>query len=216
MSPSPPSRNPWPVSSIGAFHCARQFAGGRYFWARWIEEEGQFSSWAAVTYDIRTGYGKFALRALSQCQAKEFQPLGMHVAHVVMDGIVGAHRKPSTLQQLRSSVGEQQQSCGDVNRSSSLQPKIHLSSIGATIADQCFCISCWGAYIDESDPWIDHHGNWKTKLALRYGNWKEKTKDLRSSKGHRGHICKRKVLHLVMGSGRDDKVFILVNPQGRI
>ncbi|CAK9186115.1 unnamed protein product [Ilex paraguariensis] len=30
---------------------------------------------------------------------------------------------------------------------------------GATIADQSVCISRWGAYIDESDPWNDH--SWK-------------------------------------------------------
>lgn len=38
------------------------------------------------------GCGKFALRALSQCLAKEFQPLGVHVAHVIIGGIVGSSR----------------------------------------------------------------------------------------------------------------------------
>lgn len=32
--------------------------------------------------------GKFALRALSQSIAKEFGPKGVHVAHVIIDGIV--------------------------------------------------------------------------------------------------------------------------------
>lgn len=32
--------------------------------------------------------GKFALRALSQSIAKEFGPRGIHVAHVIVDGIV--------------------------------------------------------------------------------------------------------------------------------
>lgn len=39
-----------------------------------------------------TGCGKFALRALSQCLAREFQPLGVHVAHVIIDGVVGPPR----------------------------------------------------------------------------------------------------------------------------
>ena len=39
-----------------------------------------------------TGCGKFALRALSQCLAREFQPLGVHVAHVIIDGLVGPPR----------------------------------------------------------------------------------------------------------------------------
>jgi hypothetical protein len=39
-----------------------------------------------------TGCGKFALRALSQCLAREFQPLGVHVAHVIIDGVIGPPR----------------------------------------------------------------------------------------------------------------------------
>lgn len=40
----------------------------------------------------QTGCGKFALRALSQSLAREFQPLGVHVAHVIIDGVVGPPR----------------------------------------------------------------------------------------------------------------------------
>ena len=36
--------------------------------------------------------GKFALRALSQCLAEEFQPQGIHVAHVILDGVVRCER----------------------------------------------------------------------------------------------------------------------------
>lgn len=32
------------------------------------------------------------MRALSQCLASEFQPLGVHVAHVIIDGVVGPPR----------------------------------------------------------------------------------------------------------------------------
>lgn len=38
------------------------------------------------------GCGKFALRGLSQCLAKEFHPLGVHIAHVIIDGVIGATR----------------------------------------------------------------------------------------------------------------------------
>jgi NAD(P)-dependent dehydrogenase (short-subunit alcohol dehydrogenase family) len=33
--------------------------------------------------------GKFGLRALGQSMAREFGPLGIHVAHVVIDGQIG-------------------------------------------------------------------------------------------------------------------------------
>lgn len=32
------------------------------------------------------------MRALSQCLAREFQPVGVHVAHVIIDGVIGAPR----------------------------------------------------------------------------------------------------------------------------
>ncbi|KAL0450313.1 UNVERIFIED_CONTAM: hypothetical protein Slati_1587700 [Sesamum latifolium] len=80
----------------------------------WIEGEGRFFSRVAASLNGIAGCGKFALRALSQCLAREFQPLGVHVAHVIIDGIVGAPRgssMPSTSHQRSStsSVGEQQQ-----------------------------------------------------------------------------------------------------------
>jgi NAD(P)-dependent dehydrogenase (short-subunit alcohol dehydrogenase family) len=36
--------------------------------------------------------GKFGLRALAQSVAREFQPQGIHVAHVVIDGQIAADR----------------------------------------------------------------------------------------------------------------------------
>lgn len=44
-----------------------------------------------------TGCGKFALRALSQCLAREFQPQGVHVAHVIIDGVIGPPRFVSSV-----------------------------------------------------------------------------------------------------------------------
>ncbi|KAM7510364.1 hypothetical protein LguiB_009239 [Lonicera macranthoides] len=76
------------VSTVGAFHCAQQVLKG-------MVERGRgtilFTGCSASLTGI-AGCGKFALRALSQCLAREFQPQGIHVAHVIIDGIVGAPR----------------------------------------------------------------------------------------------------------------------------
>jgi NAD(P)-dependent dehydrogenase (short-subunit alcohol dehydrogenase family) len=39
--------------------------------------------------------GKFALRGLAQSMARELAPLGVHVAHVVIDGAIRSARRPS-------------------------------------------------------------------------------------------------------------------------
>ncbi|KAJ4964275.1 hypothetical protein NE237_024214 [Protea cynaroides] len=79
------------VSSVGPFHCAQQVLPG-------MVERGKgtilFTGCSASLNGI-AGFsdlscGKFALRGLSQCLAREFQPLGIHVAHVIIDGVVGA------------------------------------------------------------------------------------------------------------------------------
>lgn len=44
-----------------------------------MKASAKFASFAA---------GKFALRALSQSIAKEFGPRGVHMAHVIVDGLV--------------------------------------------------------------------------------------------------------------------------------
>ncbi|KAI3452046.1 hypothetical protein Pfo_008711 [Paulownia fortunei] len=106
------------VSSVGAFHCAQQVLPG-------MVDRGRgtilFTGCSASLNGI-AGYsdlccGKFAMRALSQCLAREFQPQGVHVAHVIIDGIIGAPRGtvPSTSQQRwssSSSVGDQQHGGG--------------------------------------------------------------------------------------------------------
>jgi NAD(P)-dependent dehydrogenase (short-subunit alcohol dehydrogenase family) len=38
--------------------------------------------------------GKFALRALAQSLAREYQPQGIHVAHIIVDGIISSARYP--------------------------------------------------------------------------------------------------------------------------
>ncbi|XP_059293692.1 uncharacterized protein LOC132046891 [Lycium ferocissimum] len=99
------------VSSVGAFHCAQQVLPG-------MVERGRgtvlFSGCSASLNGI-AGYselccGKFAMRALSQCLVKEFHPLGIHVAHVIIHGIVGAPRGAvASTSQHRLLVGEQEE-----------------------------------------------------------------------------------------------------------
>uniref|UniRef100_A0A5B6ZRU5 Putative 3-ketodihydrosphingosine reductase-like n=1 Tax=Davidia involucrata TaxID=16924 RepID=A0A5B6ZRU5_DAVIN len=98
------------VSTVGAFHCAQQVLPGMVDRGRGtILFTGCSASLNGIAGYSELCCGKFALRALSQCLAREFQPLGVHVAHVIIDGIVGAPRGPPASQQLRSSVGEQEQ-----------------------------------------------------------------------------------------------------------
>lgn len=81
------------VSSVGAFHVAQQVIPG-------MVERGRGTilfTGCSASLDGIAGYselccGKFAMRGLAQCLAREFQPLGVHVAHIIIDGIVGAPR----------------------------------------------------------------------------------------------------------------------------
>jgi NAD(P)-dependent dehydrogenase (short-subunit alcohol dehydrogenase family) len=41
---------------------------------------------------VNMAVGKFGLRALAQSMAREFQPQGIHVAHVVIDGQIESDR----------------------------------------------------------------------------------------------------------------------------
>ncbi|KAF7828748.1 3-ketodihydrosphingosine reductase [Senna tora] len=104
------------VSSVGAFHCAQQVLPGMVERGRGtILFTGCSASLNGIAGLSELCCGKFALRALSQCLAREFQPQGVHVAHVIIDGVVGPPRflllpGPTTSQ--RASVGEQS-SVGD-------------------------------------------------------------------------------------------------------
>ncbi|KAI3844953.1 hypothetical protein MKX03_032957 [Papaver bracteatum] len=95
------------VSTVGAFHCAQQVLPGMVDRRRGtILFTGCSASLNGLPGFSELCCGKFALRALSQCLAKEVQPLGVHVAHVIIDGIIGPPRSssPST-----SMVGEKTQ-----------------------------------------------------------------------------------------------------------
>ncbi|XP_024026065.1 uncharacterized protein LOC112092949 [Morus notabilis] len=109
------------VSSVGAFHCAQQVLPGMVERGRGtILFTGCSASLSGIAGHSELCCGKFALRALSQCLAREFQPLGVHVAHVIIDGFIGPPRaggvggggNSSTGTGQRTSVGEQVQSGG--------------------------------------------------------------------------------------------------------
>ncbi|KAL9229758.1 hypothetical protein vseg_005192 [Gypsophila vaccaria] len=86
------------VSCVGAFHCAQQVLPGMVERARGtILFTGCSASLSGMAGFSELCCGKFAFRGLSQCLAREFQPLGVHVAHVVIDGLVGAPRVPSMM-----------------------------------------------------------------------------------------------------------------------
>ncbi|XP_057500090.1 uncharacterized protein LOC130784279 [Actinidia eriantha] len=96
------------ISSVGAFLSAQQVLPGMVERGRGtILVTGCSASLNGIAGYSELCCGKFALRALSQCLAREFQPLGVHVAHVIIDGIVGSPRGPSTSQQ-RLLTGEHQ------------------------------------------------------------------------------------------------------------
>ncbi|XP_052165867.1 uncharacterized protein LOC127782638 [Oryza glaberrima] len=81
------------VSAAGAFYCAHQVIPG-------MVERGRGTVIFTGSSASVTGYagysdlscGKFALRGLSQSLAKEFQPAGVHIAHMIIDGVIGDPR----------------------------------------------------------------------------------------------------------------------------
>ncbi|KAF9603948.1 hypothetical protein IFM89_039287 [Coptis chinensis] len=97
------------VSTVGAFHCAQQVIPGMMERGRGtIIFTGCSGSLNGIAGFSELSCGKFALRGLSQCLAKEFLPLGIHVAHIIIDGIVSAPRSSTSTSQ-RTAIGEQQQ-----------------------------------------------------------------------------------------------------------
>ena len=81
----------WRVGVLGAVHCAQRVLPAMLNAARGT------LIFTGATAAMRGGKGfsafasaKFALRGLSQSLAREFGPQGVHVAHVVLDGAIGA------------------------------------------------------------------------------------------------------------------------------
>ncbi|CAO2188588.1 unnamed protein product [Urochloa humidicola] len=88
------------VSAAGAFHCAQQVIPGMVERGRgtiiFTGSSASVTGFAGYSDQRRTrvGCGKFALRGLSQSLAREFHPAGVHIAHVIIDGVIGERRSP--------------------------------------------------------------------------------------------------------------------------
>jgi len=83
------------VSAAGAFHCAQQVIPGMVERGRGtIIFTGSSASVTGFAGYSDLSCGKFALRGLSQSLAREFQPAGVHIAHVIIDGVIGERRSP--------------------------------------------------------------------------------------------------------------------------
>ena len=79
----------WRIATLGGFVCAQQTAPDM------IEAGEGVMLFTGATSSVRGGgwlafsSAKFALRGLVQSLARELWPQGVHVAHVVVDGIIG-------------------------------------------------------------------------------------------------------------------------------
>ncbi len=86
------------VSTIGLLIASQeilpaQIAAGRGF----IGITGATASLRGGAKFAGLAVPKFATRALAQSLAREFQPKGIHVAHVIVDGQISSSRRPETL-----------------------------------------------------------------------------------------------------------------------
>jgi NAD(P)-dependent dehydrogenase (short-subunit alcohol dehydrogenase family) len=83
----------WRVNCFGGFLCAREVLPAM------LERGRGTLLFTGATASLRGGarfagmaVGKFGLRALAQSLAREFGPRGIHVAHVVIDGLIDTPR----------------------------------------------------------------------------------------------------------------------------
>jgi len=82
----------WRVTALGAFICARETAPDM------IEAGAGTMLFTGATSSVRGGgwlafsSAKFALRGFVQSAARELWPKGVHVAHVVVDGIIASDK----------------------------------------------------------------------------------------------------------------------------
>lgn len=86
----------WRAGCLGGFLVGREAA--RAMLTRNAEHKGTII-FTGATASLRGGalfhnlaVGKFGLRALAQCMARELQPQGIHIAHVVIDGQIESER----------------------------------------------------------------------------------------------------------------------------
>ncbi|CAK9864448.1 unnamed protein product [Sphagnum jensenii] len=81
------------IPCVGAFLCVQQVIQGM------VERQKGTLLFTGATASMRGGAGfseiacgKFALRALAQSLAREYQPQGIHVAHIIVDGVISSPR----------------------------------------------------------------------------------------------------------------------------
>lgn len=82
--------------------CLAGFLVGRAAAASMLDKGGGTMIFSGATGSIRGGAGfaafaspKFALRALAQSMARELGPKNVHVAHVILDGMIAQEHAPS-------------------------------------------------------------------------------------------------------------------------
>ncbi|XP_039144689.1 uncharacterized oxidoreductase SA2266 isoform X1 [Dioscorea cayenensis subsp. rotundata] len=81
------------VSAVGAFQCSQLVIPGMVERGKGtIIFTGSSASVNASAGFYELSCAKFALRGLAQCLAKEYQAFGVHVAHVIVDGLTGDSR----------------------------------------------------------------------------------------------------------------------------
>ncbi len=90
-------QNCWRVGCLGGFHVGRAAA------RRMMEHNGGSILFTGATAAHRGGarfhnlaVPKFGLRALSQSMARELGPSGIHVAHVIIDGLIASEKHADT------------------------------------------------------------------------------------------------------------------------
>jgi short-subunit dehydrogenase len=96
---------------------------------------------------------KFALRALSQSLAKEFGPQGVHVSHVIADGVFDSDRG-------RSYTGGNTEGLMDTDEMAEAYWKLHTQGKRA-----------WTWEIDLRPYLVSSHSNWELTRVGKVVNW---------------------------------------------
>ncbi|MEM6731555.1 MAG: SDR family NAD(P)-dependent oxidoreductase [Myxococcota bacterium] len=97
----------WDVCAFAAFLCAREAA------LRMVERGRGTILFTGATASKRGGShfaafagGKFALRALAESMARELGPKGIHVGHVIIDGLINVPRVRDIMPGMAEKLGE--------------------------------------------------------------------------------------------------------------
>src|ERR1043166_168898 len=98
----------WRVGCLGGFLVGRSAVRAMLAQPSQSAENGHAGTmiFTGATASLRGGanfhnlaVGKFGLRALAQSMAREFQPKGVHVAHVIIDGQIASERPGHRIEQ---------------------------------------------------------------------------------------------------------------------